>query len=480
MRKQILFILACISLILVAQTPQRFPGGVVSSKYVVTNSTNDSVLLGAGGRKAVNSIVTDTSHLSARINAKAALSGATFTGNISATNLSGTNTGDETLTSIKTKLGAASASNSGYLTNTDWSTFNGKQSALTLGNFTSNTSGITIGNGTGAVVGPGVSLAISTADATHDGLLSYGNFNAFNNKVSFPGFGTTTGKVWGYDSHPTTIGGYGITDAVSGSGLSTNYIPKWNGSSFVNSAFRSDASNSFVDLKTTITGASGGDVLILNKASGAGNLAFYNDGVYGGQIDCASGIMNLYSASVKVQSTAASTSPVTGALIVGGGIGAGGNVTASGFKTPTGTSSQFLKADGSSDSNTYLTSAAIEYGNFTPTITNQTNSSSGTVTTAIYSRVGNSVHVVISGSFVNTSANSYTSILLSMPPPNYAIINSVIVGIGHIVGYSNANNYIPCKVSLSAPNVLLWSSNPIAGDTNYFEIQYDFYTGVSF
>jgi len=44
--------------------------------------------------------------------------------------LSGTNTGDETTATIKTKLGAASSSTDGYLTSTDWSTFNGKQNAL--------------------------------------------------------------------------------------------------------------------------------------------------------------------------------------------------------------------------------------------------------------------------------------------------------------------------------------------------------------
>ena len=41
-------------------------------------------------------------------------------------NTSGTNTGDETKTTIQTKLGASSASNDWYLTSTDWSTFNGK------------------------------------------------------------------------------------------------------------------------------------------------------------------------------------------------------------------------------------------------------------------------------------------------------------------------------------------------------------------
>lgn len=45
-------------------------------------------------------------------------------------NTSGTNNGDETTASIKTKLGAASSTQDGYVTSTDWSTFNSKQAAL--------------------------------------------------------------------------------------------------------------------------------------------------------------------------------------------------------------------------------------------------------------------------------------------------------------------------------------------------------------
>ena len=44
--------------------------------------------------------------------------------------LSGSNTGDETTATIKTKLGSASTSTDGYLTSTDWNTFNNKQNAL--------------------------------------------------------------------------------------------------------------------------------------------------------------------------------------------------------------------------------------------------------------------------------------------------------------------------------------------------------------
>jgi hypothetical protein len=56
-----------------------------------------------------------------------------LSGSISASNFSGTNTGDETSSTIKTKLGVASASSDGYLSSLDWNTFNSKEGALTAG-----------------------------------------------------------------------------------------------------------------------------------------------------------------------------------------------------------------------------------------------------------------------------------------------------------------------------------------------------------
>jgi hypothetical protein len=46
--------------------------------------------------------------------------------------ITGTNTGDETQASIKTKLGVASTDADGYLTSTDWNTFNGKLGLLVI------------------------------------------------------------------------------------------------------------------------------------------------------------------------------------------------------------------------------------------------------------------------------------------------------------------------------------------------------------
>ena len=72
------------------------------------------------------SLITDTSSY-------ALLAGANFTGPITATNLSGTNTGDETNATIKTKLGSATTASDGYLLSTDWNTFNNKQSNIPVG-----------------------------------------------------------------------------------------------------------------------------------------------------------------------------------------------------------------------------------------------------------------------------------------------------------------------------------------------------------
>jgi len=61
-------------------------------------------------------------------------------------------------------ISQANSTTNGYLSSTDWSTFNAKQSALTLGNLTS--SDITITGGTGAVVGSGSTLTLATVNST--------------------------------------------------------------------------------------------------------------------------------------------------------------------------------------------------------------------------------------------------------------------------------------------------------------------------
>lgn len=128
-----------------------------------------------------------------------------FTGNISALNLSGTNTGDETTATIKTKLGAASASQDGYLTQADWSTFNGKQNALgyTPANkagdvFTGNISALNLsGTNTGDETTSSIKSKLGAATTTLDGYLSSTDWNTFNSKVSTSFTISTTAPLQG-------------------------------------------------------------------------------------------------------------------------------------------------------------------------------------------------------------------------------------------------------------------------------------------
>lgn len=77
----------------------------------------------------------------------------------------------------------ADASHNGYLSSTDWSTFNAKQAALTIGNLTdAGTDGIVVTGGTGSIIGSGVAIAQHVADATHNGYLSSADWSTFNGK----------------------------------------------------------------------------------------------------------------------------------------------------------------------------------------------------------------------------------------------------------------------------------------------------------
>lgn len=81
-------------------------------------------------------------------------------------------------------LPEASAVNTGKLTSTDWSTFNGKQNALDITNLTDvGTDGITITNGTGAVIGANpVTIAQAQSSSSQNGYLSSTDWTAFDGK----------------------------------------------------------------------------------------------------------------------------------------------------------------------------------------------------------------------------------------------------------------------------------------------------------
>ena len=99
------------------------------------------------------------------------------------------------------QVNQASTSQAGYLSSTDWNTFNGKQSALTFGSFSSPNTAITIVNGNNSTVGPAVTINIATASSGVSGLLSGTDWTTFNSKgtvssvaLSLPGIFSVSGS----------------------------------------------------------------------------------------------------------------------------------------------------------------------------------------------------------------------------------------------------------------------------------------------
>ena len=196
-------------------------------------------------------------------------------GNLTATNLTATNTGDETLTSIKTKLGAASAVSDGYLTYNMFNIFNGKEPAITKNSGFN----LPLGTTTGTVLEGrtfGTAANRAVGDFIQNQNTSAQSANMWINGNGYFGGNILGNMFYGYSGGDVTIstntsGGSGLifktsllnrltidgggvatfSSTVNSTGfllngnnltssLTTNYLPKWNGSNFVNATAGTD------------------------------------------------------------------------------------------------------------------------------------------------------------------------------------------------------------------------------------------------
>ncbi len=108
----------------------------------------------------------------------------------------------------------------GYLSSTDWNTFNSKQNALSFGDLTETTSSIlTIVGGTNSVIGSGTTIEVAQANASTSGFLSSTDWNTFNNKQN--AFTGTTNTIPIFTSS-STIGDSQITDNGTDVNISSN------------------------------------------------------------------------------------------------------------------------------------------------------------------------------------------------------------------------------------------------------------------
>lgn len=205
-------------------------------------------------------------------------SGLNVIGSLTASNVSGSNTGDETKASIETKLGAATSSNNGYLTSGDWSTFNNKiagSGTLNKVSKFSSTGSIADSN----ITDNGTLVSISTATTITGNLTAT---NIIRSGGTSSQFLKADGSVDSTSYQPL------LTNPVTGTGT-TNTLPKFTGASAIGNSNITDTgslitlgSNSYVNGNLGIgsTGLTQYNLRLERSITGnATSFSFYNAGI---------------------------------------------------------------------------------------------------------------------------------------------------------------------------------------------------------
>ena len=119
-----------------------------------------------------------------------------------------------------TQSGAAS---NGYLSSTDWNTFNNKQATITTGNLTEATSSVlTITGGTGSVLGSGTTIQVTQASGSQDGFLDSADWTTFNGKqnaLSGTGIVKSTGGTITYLTDSTSNWDSAYNNSITGAAV---------------------------------------------------------------------------------------------------------------------------------------------------------------------------------------------------------------------------------------------------------------------
>jgi hypothetical protein len=176
-------------------------------------------------------------------------------------------------TSPSISISQASAMSDGYLSSVDWSTFNAKQNALTFGNLTGdNNANISISSGTGAVIGTGTSISQSAASAMSNGYLKSTDWSTFNSKQNALTIGNLTSSDITVSGGTGAVIGSGVSLSITKGNLSESTSSVLTISNGTNAVFGSGTTIQVKQASALQSGyLSSGDWSTFNNKQPAGN-----------------------------------------------------------------------------------------------------------------------------------------------------------------------------------------------------------------
>ena len=240
-------------------------------------------------------------------------------------NTSGSNSGDETQASIKTKLGAASSGVDGYLTGSDWNTFNGKQAAL-ADVITSNTYGnstqypVITFNAKG--IATGVTLQTVSVAEVSDSVFRVVDNSDATKKLAFEASGIGTGQVRTITMPNSNVDLGNVAQAASTS--TTGYLTSTDWNTFNSKLGLADVRYVFLNDSTT---AQNTYTVPASAVTAAGRtiIELSNNSLTSITINTATGTGKVAGDSVNISITG--TSVIAQVLVAGAGVTLQGDLT---------------------------------------------------------------------------------------------------------------------------------------------------------
>jgi hypothetical protein len=291
-------------------------------------------------------------------------------------------------------MAAATTSVNGYLTSTDWTTFNNKGSgtvtsvaALTLGTTGTDLSS-TVATGTTT---PVITLQVPTASASNRGALSAADWTTFNNK----GSGSVTSVAQSFTGGLISVAGSPITTSgtlaltVAGTSGGVPYFSSastWATSAALAASALVVGGGAGAAPATTTTGT--GVVTALGVNTGTAGAFVVNGGALG--IPSSGTVTNLTgTASININGTVGATTANTGA-----------------FTTVTATSIKF-------GSGAVLNS--YEQGTWTPVVTPQVGAITSYTAIGRYTKIGRMVYIYCSVQITNVGTGAGILLVAGYP-----------------------------------------------------------------